>query len=238
MKIGLLADVHYCSKESLVHNTRFPALALSRMKTAVQYFDEKKADLIVCLGDLINIDDTHNQDAENLMIASSVLKASPVPVVCLMGNHDCEAFTRAEFIAISGLKTAPYDILTGQYALHFLNANYTDDGTAYIPHNIDWTNSYLPTEETARICQSVRDKNRQHIYFVHQCLDPFSEPRHLIRNAAEARAYIEQADSSIVIQGHYHAGKRSVYNGVSYLTLPALCCGETSSALLFDTEAF
>ena len=238
MKIGLLADVHYCSKESLVHNTRFPALALERMKAAVQCFANQKADLIVCLGDLINIDDTYDKDVENLAIASDILNSSPVPAVCLMGNHDCEAFTRAEFTELSGLKTAPYEIISGQYALHFLNANYTDDGAAYIPHNIDWQNSCLPAEEIARIRQSICDKSRRHIYFVHQCIDPFSEPRHLIRNAAEARTYIEQTDSPIVIQGHYHAGKRSVFNGVSYLTLPALCCGDTSPAILLDTETF
>ena len=238
MKIGLLADVHYCSKEAINHNTRFPALALRRMKTAVRDFADRKADLIVCLGDLINIDDTRDQDVENLKIVSDTLKASPVPVVCLMGNHDCEAFTPAEFTDISGLNIASCDILTGQYALHFLNANYTDDGTAYVPHNIDWTNSYLPAGEISRIRQSAADKRRRHIYFVHQCLDPFSEPHHLIRNADEARSFIEQTDSPIVIQGHYHAGKRSICNGVTYLTLPALCCGDTSPALLLDTETF
>ena len=236
MKIGLLADVHYCTKETVCNGTRFPQLAMQRTKEAVRYFTENKADLIVCLGDLINVDDTQDMNIENLKVAAKALSDTDIPVVCLMGNHDCEAFTREEFETISGLKTAPHDFDAGEYALHFLDANYTDNGEKYVPFQIDWKNSFLPQKELNLIKESVQDKAHRQIYLVHQCLDPFSEINHMIRNATAARALIEQANSPIVLQGHYHKGRQNTHAGVQYLTLPAICSGPVSSALLRDTD--
>lgn len=198
---------------------------------------KRECGLTVCLGDLINTDDSDALNRENLRCISSVLTSSALPCVCLMGNHDCEAFTADEFVSLSGLSTAPQSIETDTCVLRFLNANYDSARHApYEPHNINWMDSYLPEEQLEALSRDVNDPGRKHFYFVHQCIDPTVDRNHIMRNADRIRSVLEKIPGACVIQGHYHPGKESIVNGVHYFTLPALCMGDTSPLFLLNTN--
>nr|HML46528.1 metallophosphoesterase [Clostridia bacterium] len=137
MRIGLVTDLHYCSLEVLL-GRRKPQLALRRLREALDRFVRADARLIVCLGDLINDEGDPQRNAENLDAIARVFKEPGLPCVCLMGNHDGEAFTPETFERITGWSAAPGTWAREDLRLHFLNANYHWDGSAYRPGHVDW----------------------------------------------------------------------------------------------------
>lgn len=62
--------------------------------------------------------------------------------------------------------------------------------------------------------------------FVHQRLDPASERRHLVKNAAAVRKVLEASGKvRAVITGHQHDGGQCKVNGIPYYTLRAMVEG-------------
>lgn len=233
MRIGLVTDLHYCSLEELP-GRRKPQLALRRLREALDRFARADARLIVCLGDLIN--DEGERNAENLDVISRVLKEPGLPCISLMGNHDCEAFSPEQFERITGWSAAPGTWQLEDVRLHFLNANYHWDGSAYQPGRVDWRQAHLPAEALSALVRALEDKGSRHFVFTHQCLDPFVESRHIIGNSAAIREALAAGNVEAVFQGHYHPGAHHVVDGIPYRTLPALCEWEESGAFLWDTE--
>lgn len=237
MRIGLLTDLHYCSRKVML-GRRYPQLALARAQQAMRDFARAGVELVVCLGDLIDAEETPGQNEQNLRAAAAVLQSAGVPCACVMGNHDCAAFAPEDFSRLSGLQIAPCTFLQGDVALHFLNANFDWQGNPYRPGAVDWTQARLPEEALARVRAAMADTAHRHFFFLHQCLDPGVEQRHILQNAAEIRALLKTGRTAAVFQGHYHPGFRSVRGGIPYITLAALCEGAESSALLIDTDDF
>lgn len=108
-----------------------------------------------------------------------------------MGNHDCTVFAPEEFTRLSGLQIAPCSWVAGDVALHFLNANFDWQGKPYRPGAVDWTQTRLPEEELARVRAAMADTAHRHFFFLHQCLDPGVEQRHILQNAAEINALLQ-----------------------------------------------
>lgn len=238
MKIGIFADTHYCTRPSLCENTRFPETALKRVLEACQLFAHEKADLIVSLGDLINVDDTPALEEQSLRAISAAMRQTGIPCVCVMGNHDREAFTREEFAEISGLTIAPHTIVAGDCALHFVDANNEEHGKPYQKRNLDWTKCYVEDNEIAALTKACQDGDKKHFFFFHQCVDPNAESHHLIANAAQLREIIHGCNAKAVFQGHYHNGMSSVVNGIPYETLSALCSHDYADHRLIDTDRY
>jgi len=237
MLIGLVTDVHYCSKESML-GRRFPKLALQRLKEAVEAFTRAGVELIVCLGDLIDLETDSSLNEENLRTASGILKSAGIPCVCLMGNHDRAVFTPEEFAAVSGLQTAPCALEHPDFTLHFLDSNFFWDGTPYTPEHIDWTQSRLSPDGMAHVEAAMADASRRHFFFMHQCLDPDVEYRHILHDAPEINALLATGRTAAVFAGHFHKGRRSIIGKIPYITLSALCEGPESSALLINTDDY
>ncbi len=237
MKIGLFADTHYCSKQSLCQGSRIPRLALARLEEACALFKSSGADLIVCLGDLINVDETDQLNKQNLERISNVIRNTGIRCVCIMGNHDREAFSPAEFSAISGLTIAPTNLVFDNCALHFLDANNTAEDQPYTKDNIDWTKCHVCEQDIKTLKEATSDSSEKHYFFFHQCIDPCVDPLHIIANAPELRELIRRCNAKAVFQGHYHKGHTNTVDGVPYDTLAALCSPEKNDYRLYDTDS-
>lgn len=110
--------------------------------------------------------------------------------------------------------------------LIFLDACFSSAGTPYSPAGLDWTDAYLPQEQLDRLKAVLAECTSAYI-FVHQCLDPYSEHRHIVKNAEEVREVIRASGKVLAVyQGHYHRGMESVVDGIAYHTLPAMVEGE------------
>lgn len=227
MKIGLFADSHYCTKDILC-KTRRPSLSLHKIQEALDFFKSEGVDFIICLGDLIDHDDSEQKNRENLEKAAAVIYSSEIKCYCCIGNHDADMFGTKEFSSISGFETAPLSISAGGKLIILLNANYGTDGREYAQYNVDWKSTLIPENQAEWLSDTLKNSREDDAYiFVHQNLDNNVQVNHIISNADKIRGIIARSGKvRAVYQGHYHPGAQSVIDGISYITLKAMCEGE------------
>lgn len=225
MKLLLFTDSHYCQKALTCRNRR-PTLSYGKVKEMLAAVTD--ADLLICLGDFIDDGGDHDANVAHTRALMALIRRAGIPFYTLMGNHDCHAFSRAEFASLTDGAVPPFVHRVGGKALIFLDAGYSDDGNIYAPGKIDWKNSYLPFGQLEQLADTLGDPAVEEAYiFVHQNLDPDVQVDHIIRNAAEARAVIAASGKvRAVYQGHYHHGHEATIDGIPYITLPAMCEGE------------
>ena len=223
MKLGIFTDAHYSSQEVTCGN-RYNSQSLEKIRQAYESFAREQCDLVICLGDLTDREDSHEEERARLCEIAEVIGESGIPTVCVMGNHDAFDFTREEFYGIlRGCR--PENRLEEGRNLIFLDACYCKDGRSYQPGDSDWTDTYLP--ETEKL-EALLAQTRGDVYlFMHQNIDPQVEEHHCLANAEQVRAILEKNGRvRRVWQGHYHPGVQSVYGSTEYITLPAMCEGE------------
>ena len=220
MKLGLFSDPHYSSAE-LTCGVRYNSRSLAKIREAYQFFKEQKCDLVICLGDLIDKEETVELVRENLEKAAKVINGSKIPTVCLMGNHDAFALGRDEFYSALS-EFAPHDTEIDGKLLLFLDACYFKNGKPYAQGDDDWTDTFYPHEQ--HLADTLKAAHGDVYLFIHQNIDPAVDGDHRLYNADSLFELINQSGHvKAVFQGHFHAGKESEYNGVRYITLPAMC---------------
>ena len=221
MKLGIFTDAHYSSRE-VTCGVRKNSLSLEKIREACRFFEREGCSLAVCLGDLTDAEDDHEKERENLQKIGEVLRSSRVETLCLMGNHDAFAFTREEFYAVLGEGTRPTDRVIVGRRLVFLDACFYRSGAPYLPGGTDWTDSFLPFE--ASLARTLERAEEDVYVFLHQNLDPGIAARYRPSNAESVNALLTGSKKvKAVFQGHYHPGHRSVWDGVRYITFPAMC---------------
>ena len=220
MKIGFFADSHYSSLPLSCGN-RYHSKSLDKIKQAYKHFEKENCDLVVCLGDLIDTEDFHEKEIENLKEIAAVIDNSPIKTVCLMGNHDAFAFAQEDFYKIlKGCK--PENINTEGKLLIFLDCCYFKSGKHYMPGDTDWTDTYYPYFDELK--KEIENSNQEIYIFTHQNLDINAPSNHCLYNMEEINAFL-QANPNVktVYQGHYHKGEESINGSVRYKTFPAMC---------------
>ena len=228
MKIGIYSDPHYSSQE-ITGGNRYNSKSLDKMRGAYRDFEEAGCDLIVCLGDLTDTEDTKEREIANMREIAAFCAACPIPTVVVMGNHDAYVFEPEEFYALLG-GCEPLDFLGEGCTLLFLSANHNPDGSAYHPRSFHWDECYIPTEGLAeRLAAAEGD-----VYvFLHQNLDAACPADHRPANADEVCAILAAAGNvKAVYQGHFHWGADTETDGVHYVTLPAMCCYENTHRII------
>jgi len=233
MKLGVFTDPHY-SSQTVTCNTRRPSLSLGKMREA--FAAMKDCDLILCLGDLINDCGDPADNRVKLAEAAVLFHDSPVPAFCLMGNHDYDAFSRAQFQEITGQLAPPPVLHICGKTLLFPDSACREDGVSYDGNHFDWTDSFIPEGEQTFLREILADPETEEAYvFLHQNLDPSVEVHHIIRNAGQVRALLAASGKvKGVFQGHYHPGKDSIVDGIPYRTFPAMCEGEENRFFILE----
>lgn len=228
MKIGLYSDPHYSSQE-LTGGNRYNSRSLEKMRAAYADFEAAGCDLIVCLGDLTDTEDTREQEIANMGAIAALFAACPIPTVCVMGNHDAYVFEPADFYALLD-GHEPTDVTAEGKTLLFLSANHNPDGSPYHPHAFRWDKCYVPTEGLAERLDTATGE----VYvFLHQNLDAACPADHRPVNADEVcRILSASGKVKAVYQGHFHWGADTEKDGVHYVTLPAMCCYENTHRII------
>ena len=229
MKLGIFTDSHYSSAEVTCGN-RYNSKSLEKIKSAYSYFEEQNCDLVICLGDLTDVESTHEKETENLRAIAKVMNQSPLKTLCLMGNHDGFAYTVKEFYGILESEQPDVHLLDGK-TLIFLDACYFKNGLHYQPGDSGWTDTFYPHVEKLK---SLLDGATGEVYiFLHQNIDPEIHESHRLFNAEEINKLIlESGKVKAVFQGHYHPGAENVYGGVKYTAFPAMCQNEDACFVL------
>ncbi len=221
MKLGIFTDSHYSSAEVLC-GVRFNSKSLGKIKIAMEHFKKENCDLVVCLGDVTDYEDTHEKEVENLRAVSKVLKESGLKTYIVMGNHDGFAFCRDDFYGIVGKEFIPENITVEDKKLIFLDTCFFDNGKRYAPGDDDWTNSYL--KDTDGLEKDLCNAPDNVYVFMHHNIDPEVWEDHRVKNSDEIIEILKKSGKvKTVFQGHCHPGHKSVYDGIEYVTLPAMC---------------
>jgi 3',5'-cyclic AMP phosphodiesterase CpdA len=225
MRIGIFSDPHYSSQE-ITCGKRYNSCSLAKIRAAYEDFKREHCDLIVCLGDLTDKEETIEKELQNLREISDVMHDCRVPTVCLMGNHDAFTLTPEQFYGTLGIDP-PADRCIDGKTLIFLDACYFRSGVRYAPGDSDWRDAFLPNES---VLKEKLDRAEHDVYiFIHQNIDPSVRADHRISNAESVFEIIGQSGAvKAVFQGHYHPGKHSKHDGVEYVTLPAMCENEAA----------
>ena len=230
IRLGVFADPHYSSQE-ITCGKRYNSRSLEKLRQAYRVFAQADCDLIVCLGDLIDTEKDRETQERQLDRVAEIIRGCRIPSVCLMGNHDAFAFTPDAFYAILGADCRPADRVLDGKRLVFLDACYFRSGRHYRPGDSDWTDTFYPFESALR--ETVAASEEEIHVFLHQNLDPHLEARYRLYNADRVNAILSsRGNVKTVWQGHYHPGARCEYNGIRYVTVPAMC--ERENAFLIE----
>ena len=196
----------------------------------MEHFFNVGVDVVICLGDLIDDCDSYEDNVEYTKRLVELILSYSLPFYCLMGNHDHLDFTREDFARITGCYP-PFSLSMGDRLLVFLDCNYHDDGSAYSPDGVDWTNSYLPKDQLDELKHIlIENKDKKAYIFSHQPLENTLEPMHTVRNGQAVRDIFKNAGNvKQAFAGHFHPGNEVAINGIIYTTLSAMCEGEKNS---------
>ena len=232
MKIGIFSDSHYSSVK--VNGNRYNSQSLRKIKEAYDLFKKEECELVVCLGDLIDTEPTQEKEISNLREIAQVIRASGMQTVCVMGNHDAFALTPETFYETLGFSHVEELSVDGRRLL-FLDACYFKDGRHYAPGDSDWTDTFFPAEKELR--EKLSEGSQDTYIFVHQSIDPAIRRDHRIFNADSLVTTIRESGKvKTVFQGHYHPGIESEYDGIRYITLPAMCEQENAYFIRFRQQ--
>lgn len=246
MKIGLFSDVHYCQSENLGLG-RNPALALERVKEAMQAFKDAGVENCFCLGDLTDHaqGDTKQDALRNFRHCVSIIHGFGIPFNLVIGNHDCLMMTREEIENEyakfdSGKLLASYgrtnDSASGDFEYIALDANYRSDMRHFEVAGVKWDDANLPQDELDMLDKRLSEATLPCIVFIHENLDPSVDNSHIVKNADKARKIISRHKEKVraVIQGHYHRGSYIEIDGIPYITLSAMCEGDKNPYMILE----
>lgn len=222
IRIGIFTDAHY-AKGLTTCSTRTCWQSMKKAETVLGVL--RDTELIVQLGDLINISGDAEQDMENIRSMQELLAHCGKICLSVLGNHDVEAAEKRIFLPDAELGYYYADM--DGVRLIVLDGNYTSDGISYEDAEWDWTDSFIPEHEMKWLRETLKTAPGKAVVFCHQNLDDRGGDPHVIKNADEVRRVLEESGKVIaVLQGHCHSGCVNERNGILYHTFRALCEGD------------
>lgn len=228
-RFGVLTDAHYADIPP--RGTRYHRDSADKLAACVRAFNEIGVAFVIEIGDLKDQDERPVEASTlgYLRRAEGILRGFRGPLYHVVGNHDVDSLSKAEFLgAAVNTRTAPdashYAWSAGGLRFVVLDACYDAHGAPYDRGAFAWTDCQIPQDQLDWLRNELRAATEPLIVFAHQRLD--GEDDTCVRNAAAVRSVLE-ADGRVlaVFQGHHHAGAYAYINGIHYYTLRAMVEG-------------
>jgi predicted phosphodiesterase len=217
-RFGLITDLHYADREAA--NNRYYRESRDKLTECVQLMNQEKVDFLLELGDLKD-ESVPPEEATTLDFLRQVeetFKAFEGPRHYVLGNHDFDQISKAQFMSVTGAQSPHYSF--DVKGIHFvvLDACFNSDGEDYDHGNFRWSDANIPQEQLQWLGADLAKTRTPVIVFVHQLLDGVGQ--HYVKNAEAARSVLEDSGKVLaVFQGHKHDGGHQVINGIHYYTL-------------------
>lgn len=222
LRIGLLTDPHYADIPA--KGKRHYRESLGKVRTAVERFNEAKADFAVELGDYIDEAATVEGEVAHLKTVEAEFAKFRGPRHYVLGNHCVWTLTKEQFHANSAAKPGPYSWDHAGFHFVVLDACFRADGTAYGAKNFKWTDTEIPEAQRRWLAEDLAAARKPTIVFVHQRLDIPGE--YAVKSALAVREILERAGNVLaVFQGHHHRNDYREVGGIHYCTLMAMVEG-------------
>ncbi|MDX9971505.1 MAG: metallophosphoesterase [FCB group bacterium] len=225
VRIGLVTDCHYAEREPA--NGRQYRASVDKLTRDIDFMNQQAIDCVVELGDFKDQDlvPSEQNTLAYLRRIESVFGRFKGPRYHVLGNHDMDSITKAQFQAeaentgIDRVRTYYSFNAKGLHGI-VLDANFRADGIPYARGDFDWTDANIPTAELDWLKRDLAAATGPVAVFVHQRLD--GEGDLFVNNAAEVRTILEASGHVLaVFQGHDHPGARTERSGIPYFTLKA-----------------
>lgn len=237
VRFGVVTDLHYA--DVAAGGSRHYRLSEQKLLRAMETFQREGVDFLIELGDFK--DQASPPDAAGtltyLRTIESIFRSFPKPVYHVLGNHDMDSLTKAEFLENtqnSGLANGKpyYAFRKGPCRFLVLDANFTAEGSDYSRGNFDWTSAMVPQAQCNWLQAELERSDGPVVLFIHQLLDGFSTvPKSVcVKNWPQIVKILEESGKVIaVFQGHHHEGHHSYRQGIHYITHGAMVEGNISS---------
>ena len=243
VRFGMVTDVHFADhdpdpKPWGVVGRRYYRESLRKMDEAVAVFNGRSLDFAIELGDYKDLSPTKDETIVRLDAIERAFAAFKGPRYHVFGNHDFDCLTPDELglrLSNGGKPMARGYYSFDVHGIRFvvLDACY-DSRMRHYSCNNPWDDANVPPEELAWLGAELESATGSVVVFCHQRLDPFAEPRHIVRNAAAVRDALESSGKvKTVITGHQHKGGLNVLNGITYYSLRAMVCDTGDGANCF-----
>jgi len=224
LRFGLVTDTHYADADA--RGTRHYRESIEKLRECIACMNDNNVEFLAELGDFKD-ELTRHEEASTLgflRTIEGVFATYDGRRHYVLGNHDMDSISKAQFIAATGL-TRPYDSFdAGDYHFVILDANHTAAGRDYDHGDFDWTDANIPPDELGWLADDLAKTGRPTIVFCHQRLDGTGDV--FVRNAEEVRRTLESSKKVLgVFQGHDHAGDHRRMGGIHYYTLRAVVEG-------------
>lgn len=232
MKIGLFTDLHY-SKEP--EKGKFVSLAPARVREAMEAFRKEKADVAVCLGDVVDKAQTHEEELSCWKELLTIIKEYPFPCYFVPGNHDYEVMIGDEFCQTTGMSKYPFSADVAGRRLLFLDACYRLNEKRYDEAGMVWTETMLPDDQVEFLKNNLSESPLPCVLFTHQNLDKNLPKEYLIKHSLCLRRLLKKSGKiRYAFSGHFHAGDDHEICGVRYVTVPSMTDTAANSYMIME----
>ncbi len=233
LRIGLLTDPHYADIPA--KGKRHYRESLGKVRTAVERFNEAKADFAVELGDFIDEATTVEGEIAHLKTIEAEFAKFRGPRHFALGNHCVWTLTKEQFYANCAAKRSPYSWDHAGFHFIVLDACFRADGTTYGAKNFTWNDTEIPEPQRRWLAADLAATRLPTLVFVHQRLDTTGD--YAVKSAPAVREILERAGNVLaVFQGHHHRNDYREIGGIHYCTLMAMVEGngaeDTASGVL------
>jgi alkaline phosphatase len=238
VRFGLFTDLHAHDIDSPSEG-KWMTHTEQRIGAFVEAMNGLRPDFVVELGDFINgwvvfgaDPGTPDRIPTVLAWADGLYAGFDGPRYHVIGNHDLYNLDKAQYLEALGTEATYYSFDVGAFHFVVLDVQYQDDGTD-LSHTYTGVSGYVPPAELDWLERDLSESGRPTLVFTHQMIDAFIEEwgRPLIANQADVQRILTGAGNVIaVFQGHDHAYRHAVLDGIHYVTFEALVDRDTPAS--------
>ena len=242
LTFGVFTDCHYARRT--VTAERFYPQAPDKLSQCMEQLHRAGASFLINLGDTVDTVQDPAAARQRFREAADLWRSFPGPVYLLLGNHDVLELSKREIAqAVGGF--FPGDVgdrkekgkgyyTFAQSGIRFfcLDSCYDRSGRSYEAEDFDWREEYLDACQLHWLEESLGGMEEEravvccHANLDRRPLKDGSEDPHILKNADQVRAILEQSGRRIaVLQGHCHTGGFTVQKGIPYITFRAMTLG-------------
>ncbi len=187
----MITDLHYADRDSV--SGRMYRESTAKLAEFVEVMNREKVDFVVELGDYKDqdIQPDPEKTLSYLRTIEAVFAGFKGPRYHVLGNHDEDSLTKAEFLGVAGNSGIPADRTYYSFdvrGVHFvvLDPNFRSDGKEFGRGAFAWEDCNLPPAELDWLKADLAAGQGPAVVFIHQQLD--GEGAYYVKNAAAARA--------------------------------------------------
>ena len=227
VRFGLVADPHVADLPDAIG--RRYRLAAGRLEAAAKALRAEGAEFLVEMGDLKDAGPDEAATLANLAAAAGALRAFGGPVEPVLGNHDVDLISKAQFLRgfADGLglaePPAPHAAWrVGAVTFVRLDGDFFPDGRDLADGGNNHRVCTIPPGQVAWLRETLAAAPGPCVVFCHSLLT--GDWDSVITNGADIRAVLEAAGNvCAVFQAHTHADAFKRIGGIPYCTVPSIC---------------